>query len=57
MAEEAHDVAILAIKLQLHLGFVLLEIFCAHGNPSDRPVRRSARRALIRLSARTVSLI
>src|SRR6201999_2385378 len=44
MAEEAHDVAILAIQLQLHLGFVLFEILCAHGNPSD-PAGEGARPA------------
>src|SRR5262249_56120727 len=36
MGEQAHDVPILAIELELHLGLVLLEIFRAHALPSDQ---------------------
>src|SRR5215468_12118661 len=35
MGEQPHDVPVLAIELQLHLGLVLLEILRAHGLPSD----------------------
>jgi hypothetical protein len=57
MGEEAYDIAVLAIKLQLHLGFILLEIFCAHGNPSDRTLKVLARHVFIHMPRRTVSPI
>src|SRR5262249_6808090 len=36
VGEQAHDVPILPIELELHLGLVLFEIFRAHGLPSDQ---------------------
>src|SRR5262249_59997075 len=32
--EQAHDVPVLAVELELHLGLVLLEILRAHARPS-----------------------
>src|SRR6516162_10345695 len=36
VGKQAHDVPILPIELELHLGLVLLEIFRAHALPSDQ---------------------
>src|SRR5207248_1294553 len=36
VGEQPHDIPVLAIELQLHLGLVLLEIFRAHGLHSDQ---------------------
>src|SRR6266480_7035822 len=36
MGKQAHDVPILPIELELHLGLVFLEIFRAHALPSDQ---------------------
>src|SRR6516164_8579111 len=36
MGKQPHDVPILPIELELHLGLVLLEIFRAHALPSDQ---------------------
>src|SRR6516162_5640403 len=36
VGEQAHDVPILPIELELHLGLVFLEIFRAHALPSDQ---------------------
>src|SRR5215467_10442311 len=42
MGEQAHDVPILPIELELHLGLVFLEIFCAHALPSDQAATGAA---------------
>src|SRR5215470_2510691 len=36
VGEQAHDIPILPIELELHLGLVFLEIFRAHALPSDQ---------------------
>src|ERR1039457_5746013 len=44
MGEQADDVPVLAVELQLHLGLVLLEILCAHARPSDQPASGASAR-------------
>src|ERR1700761_8667903 len=40
--EQPHHVSVLAVELQLHLGFVLLEILGAHATPSSAAAAKSA---------------
>src|SRR5437868_6111376 len=42
VGEQPDDIAVLAVKLQLHLGFILLEILCAHRVLPVAPVPLSA---------------